>query len=138
MAELSDYIGIPWQLGGHTRASADCWGLCLLVLKDCYGINLNRFVGATYTGDELAEIVNSETSSRDWRLVKMPESGDLCVMSTGENCRAEHIGIYAYGNILHALGKNGQGVSSVNKPRALNKMFKKMEYYRFVGNDNNS
>lgn len=133
-----NYIGIPWILGGHDKSGADCWGLALLVLDKCYGININRFIGAKYTGDELAEIVNSETSSNDWQLIDSPKPGDLCVMSCGEKSRAEHIGIYADGVILHALGKNGRGVSSVNKPMALNKMFKKMEYYRFVGNDNNS
>jgi len=136
MKNISDYIGIPWIIGGSDFSGCDCWGLSLLILDECFNIQVNRFIGAKYTGDELDDIINSEASSPDWQLSESPKNGDLCVMSCGEKLRAEHIGVYVDGLIVHALGKNGQGASTANKPAALKKIFKKMEYYRFVGNNN--
>lgn len=138
MDSPANYIGIPWILGGHSQDGADCWGLTTLILKNCYGVNVDRFIGAKDSGDELAEIINSESRSSIWNGVASPKNGDVCIMRAGEKNRPEHIGVYVDGLIIHALGKNQKGSSTANKPKALLKIFNSLEYYRFVGNNNHT
>ena len=54
-----NYIGIPWILGGCSKAGADCWGLTVMILENCYNIKVNRFIGAQDSGDDLAKIIHS-------------------------------------------------------------------------------
>lgn len=138
MADINDYVGIPWILGGREKSGADCWGLAVMVLGDVFGVIINRFDGDKSSGDDLVRIIESETSGPDWVLTESPSDGDVCIMKTLGNGRPEHIGVYVGGMIIHALGINQQGSSAIHRPKALAKIFKKLEYYTFVGNDNNS
>jgi hypothetical protein len=36
----SKYLGIPWVKGGRTMQGCDCYGLCMLISKEQFGIEL--------------------------------------------------------------------------------------------------
>ena len=39
-AWVADYVGLPWEPYGRTRAGVDCWGLVRLVYEERLGICL--------------------------------------------------------------------------------------------------
>lgn len=38
----NSYVGIPFQVLGSDREGADCWGLCVLVLREVFNFDMPR------------------------------------------------------------------------------------------------
>lgn len=137
MDDVNDYVGIPWQLGGFTKSGADCWGLCLMVCQQCFGVKIPIYLGSCAEGDHLAEIINTESSGSSWQRIDSPQPGDVCIMRVPVSNRPEHIGVYVGGkSVIHSLGKDKKGASTITRTKALEKIFKPLEYFRYVGNNN--
>lgn len=137
MDDVNDYVGIPWQLGGFTKQGADCWGLTLMVCKNCYGVKIPLYLGSCAEGDALAEIISTESSGTSWQQIAPPQPGDVCIMKSKDSGRPEHIGVYVGSkSVIHSLGKNKQGVSMITRTKALEKLFQPLEFYRYVGDHN--
>jgi len=137
MDDVNEYVGIPWGLGGFTKQQADCWGLTLMVCKNCYGVRIPLYLGSCAEGDMLAEIINTESSGTSWQRIQSPQPGDVCIMKAKKSGRPEHIGVYVGSkSVIHSFGKDRKGVSIITRTKALEKLFKPLEFYRYVGNNN--
>ncbi|MCJ8325205.1 MAG: C40 family peptidase [Rhizobiales bacterium] len=116
---IYDYIGMPWQLGGHGDGAFDCWGLCRHVWKTHFKIDVPLMpVEATsrqhYALKFRHEMNRMKQSFAAWIQVYEPQNGDavLMAMFDGHIC---HIGVYFDlndGGVLHAIEGGGTQFSS--------------------------
>jgi len=88
-----DYVGLPFLLHGRTREGLDCWGLCALVLRERFGLDVPAY-GVRYAAHErdltsMATFI--ETSSRDWQRVEAGEPGDVVRLKIRN--RPCHVGV---------------------------------------------
>ena len=132
MPEYNEYVGIPWLKGGYDKSGADCWGLTILILRDVHGVIVNEFVGSKACGDELSCIIDGETQSDRWHQTDTPRPGDVVVMYHKTTGRPSHVGLFTGdGNVLHSPDEGGPMVSQIHPVRLLNRIFKRLEYYRY-------
>ena len=135
MIDYNDYIGIPWVCGKSSLTGADCWGLVSMIYLDMFNIRLAHF--------EVNEIDNSDKTtnkieqvrdnSGDWEKTLMPTEGDVVMMISRKTFRPEHVGVYiGKGKILHSLTRES-GQSEIHPVKLMSKLFKRLEYYRYVG-----
>lgn len=127
------YLGIPWVKGGNTRIGADCWGLTVMGLRDMYGVELKIYEGSKADGLDLANIITHETAGHDFIKILKPSAGDIATMSDDF---PSHIGLCVGANhILHTLEGRGVDITPV---AVLERIFRKVEFYRYVGDYNGS
>lgn len=107
MIDVAEYIGLPFQERGRTRAGVDCWGLYRLVILERLGVTLplhdlyettddRHAIAAAVAGEQVAE----------WQPVTDPLPYDLVLLRIyGQPL---HVGLYAGpGLMLHIeRGKN--------------------------------
>lgn len=58
---VGDYVGLPYAVGGRDRSGVDCWGLCLLVWRERFGLDVPVYGGVS------------------WEEANSPAIGDLIV-----------------------------------------------------------
>lgn len=98
----SNYIGIPYQIGGRDREGLDCWGLIRLIYKEVNGIILPNCPGIV-KGDlrgDAAEIAR-EAHER-WK--EMPGPVESCVVAMSQKTVLHHVGLWTFadgGKIVH-------------------------------------
>ena len=98
MSWASEYVGIPYEPSGRTRAGIDCWGLARLVWSEKFGRQLPDF---EYAGDT-ARAVRDYAPRVETIAVTRPQEGDLALIR--QRGRVRHVGIYAgSGQVLHVL-----------------------------------
>lgn len=133
--DINDLVGIPWIKGGHSIDGADCWGIVLIACSRL-GIPIDIYKGSKACGDELSNIITKESLSDRWEKIEIPEPLSICTM-TSDSGKPEHIGFCFDGkNILHSLGSNGIGSSIITSVKALERFYHKLEFHRYVGNNN--
>lgn len=108
-AWLNDYVGIPYQLNGRTRAGTDCWGLLVLVWREQRRQELPDWLAPDpptlkalaeawakgldhVEGGELADRIDAPA---DWSIV-------LC----GKRGRSRHAGLVIGGGVLHCAAES--------------------------------
>jgi len=72
-AWVARFVGIPWRDGGRDFYGCDCYGLCHLVFRDRYGIELPSYVGAYASPrerDEVAMLLADHIPADGWRPVE--------------------------------------------------------------------
>lgn len=135
MIDCNSYIGIPWKCGKASLSGADCWGLVSMVYMDLFNIRLSHFdIDDIDSQDKTVhKIEEVRDNSDDWELAATPTEGDVVMMISRKTFRPEHVGVYiGGGKILHSLTRE-TGQSEVHPVKLLNKLFKRLEYYRYVG-----
>ena len=50
---VEEYVGLPYAVGGRDRSGVDCFGLCLLVWRERFGLDVPLYGGVTW------EVANS-------------------------------------------------------------------------------
>jgi len=135
MRDYNDYVGIPWVCGEATMKGTDCWGLIVMVFQDALNIPLNHFNPDNINSDDktsdMIELIRD--NSDNWELVNVPREFDVVMMIDRKNCRPSHVGIYiGNGQVLHSLTRE-KGISEVHRIKILKRLFKRLEYYRYVG-----
>jgi cell wall-associated NlpC family hydrolase len=105
----AEFIGLPYELRGRTRAGCDCWGLCWIVLQDQFGINAPCMDGVAWDKDSTpkerrAAAENILATQEDYFGVVEPGSeqpGDIVLLSIAGH--PLHMGIVAApGWMLHS------------------------------------
>lgn len=132
MADLNAYVGVPYKLGGFSFAGADCWGLCLMVMRKVFNVHIDLFEGRKDNGIDLENIITGEITSNRWVIGK-PNEGMICLMYSKAGERPEHIGVCSdEQNVLHSFGGDKTGSSAISSITTLSRIFSKVEFYSYV------
>lgn len=135
MIDYNDYIGIPWVCGKSSLTGADCWGLVSMIYLDMFNIRLahfdiNEIDDPNKTTNKIEQV---RDSSGDWERTSTPTEGDVVMMISRKTFRPEHVGVYiGKGKILHSMTRE-TGQSEIHPVKLMAKLFKRLEYYRYVG-----
>jgi len=135
MIDYNNYIGIPWVCGQSTFEGADCWGLVSMVYMDMFNIRLGHFKVDEINDPEktMHKIEAVRDGSGEWEETSTPNDGDVVMMISRKTFRPEHVGIYiGKGQILHSMTRE-TGQSEIHPVKLMNKLFKRLEYYHYVG-----
>ncbi len=101
--EVSNWMGVPFRLGGSTRSGADCSGFIWAVYRNVYNENLPRTTEA---------MVNETRRVRRRNL----REGDLVFFRLRRR-KISHAGIYlGNGYFAHATTSRGVMVNSLDEP----------------------
>lgn len=134
---IEKYIGIPWAQGKSSFDEADCWGLVCLYLQNECGITLHKHLGATHTGLFLSDVIGEECLRPEWvqQTGAHPHTGDVVVMFDRVTARPGHVGVCIDSfTVLHSIHAGPNGFSQVNKINVLQRIFHKLEFYKYAGN----
>jgi len=53
---VEGYVGLPYAAGGRDRSGADCWGLCLMVWREVFGLDVPEYGGVRWDPASSAEV----------------------------------------------------------------------------------
>lgn len=134
MIDYNDYVGIPWKCGKADLDGADCWGIVCMIYLDLFGVRLSHFdpsdIDNTGKTSDMVESVRDK--SKDWQKVTRPIDGDVVVMISRKTFRPEHVGVFIDGGfVLHSLVRD-HGASEIHSTKHLNRLFKRLDFYRYV------
>lgn len=135
MIDYNDYIGIPWVCGKSSFDGADCWGLISMVYLALFNIRLAHFDVDEINDPEktMEKIESVRDGSGEWEETNTPNDGDVVMMISRKTFRPEHVGIYiGKGQILHSMTRE-TGQSEIHPVKLMKKLFKRLEYYKYVG-----
>lgn len=134
MIDFNKFVGIPWKCGAAKMSGADCYGILIMVYKKLFNIEISHFDPAQICNDELTTFKIEQTINSDprWLLIDEPAVGDAVVMIDRVTGRPDHVGVFI-GNslVLHSLTRNN-GSSTVHDFKFLNRIFKRLDFYRYV------
>jgi len=90
------YVGIPFQDGGRSLAGCDCYGLCVLVLREVFGLELPSYAGhyaSSQEMDQVATLIAGRIPADGWRRVLDDQArpGDGIVLRVMN--RPWHVGV---------------------------------------------
>lgn len=114
MIDVSEYIGLPYQVEGRGPKAYDCWGLIRLVYADRLGIDLPSNLGY----DETLTAHTSEMieQGRDgWLSVTAPSPYDVVLLNVAGS--PNHIGLVIDpGWMLHTTHQKHACIESYTRP----------------------
>jgi cell wall-associated NlpC family hydrolase len=88
------YVGIPYKHWGRDPAEGlDCWGLCILVMREQFGIDLPSFDQHridTFEREATARLI--EGTRPFWKKVDEPALGDLILLRIWR--MPTHVGVW--------------------------------------------
>jgi len=136
--DFNKYIGIPWKCGCATMEGADCFGIVIMIMQEAFGMELEHYDPTTIDNPQKATqavthgmAVNMDTGK--WLQVDEPKELDVVFMIGRVSGRPEHVGVYlARGRVLHSLQRD-TGISEIHFLKFIKPLFKRLEYYRYVG-----
>ena len=103
---INKYIGIPYLKGGRGPDSFDCYGLCVSVYHDQYGITLPDWKGVeSWDMRKRAKLIGSIANSNQWKEKDVPDDGDFVVVRRTQ--AAWHMGLVFAGCVLHCYESQG-------------------------------
>ena len=119
-AWVRDYIGLPFESCGRTRAGVDCWGLVRLVYAQRLQVHLpSHHDGYTRVDDSqgvLGVFVHERQDSGHWAPVPLDEIREYDVLSFRAG-HAYHVGVaVARGRMLHVCEGIEACVESFESP----------------------
>jgi cell wall-associated NlpC family hydrolase len=88
------YVGLPYKDHGRDRSGVDCWGLVVMVYRECVGIELPSLAEDYVSPDEraeIAELVEHKQQVGPWYEVAEPQEWDVAFFRRGKY--ASHVGI---------------------------------------------
>lgn len=95
--EVAKYIAIPYRSHGRDRRGLDCYGLCRLVLREEFGVELPSYDDEYADAAEVRETRDAILRHlSEWTPVARPRDGDVVVLRL-----PFHVGIYYQGQILN-------------------------------------
>lgn len=103
---LNDYIGLEYVWGGRDWQGVDCYGLCKMVYKDLYGLELPDWAMDRVDIPTRVELIAQAVTSGSFTETNDPKDGDFVVCYRTK--AAHHLGLVFAGGILHA--QEGSGV----------------------------
>lgn len=114
---IIEYIGLPFEARGRTRAGIDCWGLLRLIYAERFGIDLPEFLGYDDVSDrdELAPFIRERMGQ--WKEIgpSAARLGDCILFSIGGE--PMHVGMYLCPfHMLHVTNGGDSCIESLDAP----------------------
>lgn len=111
MPSIAEFVGIPYVLGGRSRAGADCWGLVRLVYAELLGIELEDYA---YTSRRDAGVL-IDTHRHAWLELTAPLPFAVAVLRNGR--APMHCGVVVDAErMLHTTSGGESVVQSFRAP----------------------
>jgi cell wall-associated NlpC family hydrolase len=133
--DLSEYVGIPFEERGRTRAGADCYGLLAIVYRERFGITLPSYSTDYVTVEDVTAVSDLIAGNiiGPWREIPSgtEKPGDGLLMSAAG--LPYHIGIVAgAGRVLHVERGHGAIIESYHAFRLKRRV---LGFYRHSENE---
>ncbi len=113
---VNDYIGIPYKISGRDRSGCDCWGLACLILKERYGVNIDRYIYKDV--EDGYKIIKREKKYFE-KIDSEPMPGDLVLFKIMG--KYFHVGVVVgkpdERNMLHTLINHDSALDRYNGPK---------------------
>lgn len=80
MSALSNYVGIPYVIGGESFDGADCYGIAKLFAKNELGLILPTYMYSELNNEAVAEVAIKSAQhglGDKWQKVEIPQRGDV-------------------------------------------------------------
>jgi len=105
---INGLIGIPYIHGGRDpKTGLDCYGLCMVVYRDLYGIELPDWQTPDVADVKATRNIIKEFTERgEYTSLTVPENG--CFIFCYRTRAAHHVGLYYNGGVVHC--RSGSGV----------------------------
>lgn len=111
VSQVRSYVGVPWRHQGRSMHGVDCIGLVGLTYKGV-GVDWEEFLGfrdqRDYSRGPQQDLLR--TISRLCEPIESVIDGCLVVMKFPQERYPRHVGLYAYGNLIHADARKGEVV----------------------------
>ena len=128
---IAKIIGTKWVNRASSFDECDCWGLVVLYYRHVLSIELPTVTGYDDKLD-IADCWQNEAHLPHWVVVDNPSDNGL-VFTCYKGDRPTHVGVtIGGGKVLHSNGTNKSGGVQVNSIRALESMYGKMTYHKFI------
>lgn len=134
-AWVEEYVGLPYAVGGRTRSGVDCFGLCLLVWRERFGLDVPLYGGVSWDEANSAEVgafIGGEAQA-GWDRIEPGEAGPGDAVLMRMRGHPIHVGvIVADGFMLHC---HDRGDASVEDFRTLQWSRRILGFYRYRTHD---
>ena len=113
---FDDFIGIPFQDGGRTKAGCDCWGLVRLVYSSL-GVEVPDYKISCFASSEVSDAV--EENRYKWHRILKPVTPCLVTLKLAMALPGfvTHLGVYVgYGKFLHTMKKRNSAIEKITHP----------------------
>jgi len=130
MEKFNNLVGIPFLKGGSSKVGADCWGIVLLAFQ-LEGIAISDNIGCKADGLGLALIIQREKNNPSkWQKIIRPQKAAVAICYERGSPRPTHVGFcVSDSHMLHSMQQD----SEIQTISHLSRVFKKIEYYKYVG-----
>lgn len=106
---MTEYIGIPYKVGGRSREGIDCYGLVRLILNEQFGKDLPLLSSIRGSGPESIEEGRPLIPARK---VDSPQNGDIVAIKL--KGKLGHLGVFWNGYVVHILARDYSVVERVD------------------------
>jgi hypothetical protein len=129
-------VGLPWVNRGESFAELDCWGVVVMFFRHVHCLDIPIVPGYSDGSTPIADGFFQQAESGWWR--KEPGPSDGLVFAAFHGDIPAHVGVITGGRCLHCLGSDDKpGSVGYHSIRTLQKLYSRLEYWRYVGNDCN-
>lgn len=131
---IKKIIGTKWINRASSFEGCDCWGLVILYYRHVLSIELPPVVGYCDNAD-MTNCWRNESRLPRWAAVDNP-SRDGLVFTCYKGAIPTHVGVtIGDGKVLHSNGTTESGGVQVNSIRAIESMYGRMTYHKFIEQD---
>jgi len=126
---INAMVGTDWVYGVN-----DCWAVFRKASRDVFGVDVPGVEIPEQSDQALnALLFDQHAGQPQWCRVTGPEPG-CAVLFRNAKGNAMHIGLYVEeGNVLHCMGHPDRpGRTAYDNLRMLRRLFKRVEFYRYV------
>jgi len=107
---VNNYVGLPYELGARGPDVVDCYGLCMVVYREEFGIELPDWNDGVLELAGRARTIEQVLHSGEWTDLEEPTEG--CFVICHRTRAAHHMGLFFAGGVLHAA----RGAGSMFEP----------------------
>jgi hypothetical protein len=130
-------VGLPWVNRGESFTELDCWGVVVMFFRHVHCLDIPVVPGYSDGSTPISDGFFQQAESGWWRKEQGPSDGLVFAAFHGDI--PAHVGVVTGGRCLHCLGSDDRpGSVGYHSIRTLEKLYSRLEYWRYVGNDCNS
>ena len=134
---INKIIGAKWVNRAVSFEACDCWGVVVLYYKHVLNIELPVVIGYKEKIN-ISDCWQEESSKPHWLETDNASDSGL-VFTCYKGDLPSHVGVtIGNGMVLHSNGTNKSGGAQVNSIRAIQAIYGKMTYHKYIELNNAS